>query len=74
MKQDIRLKTVLIIKKDGEYLVAKCPVTGRLIWRDSKWEAWKTRTRAKARSVVEKTGGEIYLFNPVAGQIRKYMG
>lgn len=68
---DIRLLTALIIRKDGMYLVGKKLWSDELRWSDSPWDAWKTRIRAKARSVQEKVGGEIMLWNPVAGQIRK---
>ncbi len=68
---DIRLLTALIIRKDGMYLVGKKLWSDELRWSDSPWDAWKTRIRAKARSVQEKVGGEIMLWNPVAGQIRR---
>lgn len=68
---DIRRQTGLIIRKDGEYLVGYVLYTDELRWSISPWDAWRTRIRAKARSIAEKTGGEIMLFNPVAGQIRK---
>ena len=69
---DIRMKTGLIIRKEGEYLVA-CEIgTNKLIWRTSQWDAWITRKRDDAKRVQEVTGGELILFNPVAGQIRKY--
>ena len=68
---ELRRQTRLIIRKDGEYLVGIRTVTGGLIWSLSPWDAWGTRVRANARSVQSKTGGEICLFNPVVGQIRK---
>ncbi len=73
MKNDIRLQTVLIIKKDNYYLVGR-NITGNIIWRQDYSDAWRTRVRAAARSIAEKTGGEIYLFNPVVCQLRKYVG
>jgi hypothetical protein len=73
MKNDIRLQTVLIIKKDNYYLVDR-NITGNIIWRQDYSDAWRTRVRAAARSIAEKTGGEIYLFNPVVCQLRKYVG
>jgi hypothetical protein len=69
---DIRLQTGLIVKNEAGYLVGYCEITDKFTWSDSPWDAWRTRVRAKARSVAEKTGCEIYLFNPVAGQIRKW--
>ena len=70
---DIRTKTGLIVEKDGEYLVA-CQIGTRvLVWRDSPWDAWITRNREDAKRVATVTGGELMLFNPVAGQIRRYL-
>lgn len=74
MKSDIRLQTVLIIRKGNNYLIARCPLTGRLIWRQDYSDAWRTRIIAKAKSIADKTGGEVYLFNPIVCQMRKYMG
>lgn len=69
---DIRLSTGLIIRKGNEYLVGLCIVTGKPRWSLSPWDAWSTRIRANAKTVVDRTGGDIYLFNPIAGSIRKY--
>jgi len=69
---DIRTKTCLIIRKNDEYLVRTILDTTDLRWSCSPWDAWRTRIRAKAKSIAEKAGGEIMLFNPVAGQIRAY--
>ncbi len=69
---DIRLQTVLIIHKDGYYLVGRNILTGSLICRRDYSDAWRTRIRAAAKSVADKTGGEIYLFNPVVCQLRRY--
>ena len=71
MKTDIRMKTGLIIRKDGEYLVACQIGTGNLVWSISPWDAWITRHREDAEQVNSIIGGELFLFNPVAGQIRK---
>ena len=68
---DIRTKTGLIIRKDGEYLVGRQIGTGTLIWSISPWDAWITRHREDAERVRSVTGGELTLFNPIAGQIRK---
>ena len=68
---DIRESTGLIIRKDGKYLVGKVLDLNILRWSDSPYDAWRTRIRAKARSIAEKTGGEIMLFNPIAGQERR---
>ena len=68
---DIRLKTALIIRKDGRFLVGRILYSEDLRWSDSPWDAWGTRIRAKARSVKEKVGGEVMLWNPVAGQLKE---
>ena len=68
---DIRTKTGLIIHKNGAYLVARQVGTGDLVWSASPWDAWITRSREDAESVMSIIGGELFLFNPVAGQIRK---
>lgn len=71
---DIRRKTCLIIRRGPEFLVGKVVFSEELRWSASPWDAWKTRIRANARSIAEKTGGEIMLFNPINGKIRKYRG
>ena len=68
---DIRFITCLIVRKDGMYLVGM-DLFGKLKWSNSPYDAWKTRIRAKARSVREKTGGEILLFNPAIGKVMHY--
>ena len=68
---DIRRNTGIIIGKDGLFLVGRILGTNELRWSVSPWDAWRTRIRANARSIAEKTGGETWLFNPVAGQIRR---
>ena len=65
---DIRLKTGLIIKRGPEFLVGRIMGTSELKWSDSPWDAWRTRDREAAERV---TGGDLWLFNPVAGQIRE---
>ena len=68
MKGEIRRQTVLIIRKDGEYLVGRQVYCGRLVWSLSAWDAWRTRDRAAARRVAEATGGVPVLFNPIIGR------
>lgn len=67
---DIRTLTGIIIRKDGFYLVGRDPF-GRLLWSNSPWDAWRTRRRDHALMVADKIGGTRYLFNPVAGQIKR---
>lgn len=70
--EDIRKQTGLIIRRGNEYLVGFILFTRELRWSISPWDAWRTRIRANARSIAEKTGGQIMLFNPVNGQLREY--
>jgi len=70
LKQDIRLKTCLVVSKQNKYLVGFSGVFLR--WSDSPWEAWQTRDKKAARKVADKIGGTLALFNPIVGQIRQY--
>ena len=70
---NIRAYTRLIIRKDGEYLVGCQVGTHHLVWSISPWDAWSTRRREDAERVISRVGGELILFNPIAGQIRKYV-
>ena len=67
---DIRKLTGIIIEKDGMYLVGRCPVTGSLLWRDSPYDAWRTRRRDKAFIVADRVNGRRFLFNPASGERR----
>ena len=69
---DIREKTVLIIGNGHEYLVGRQLGTGNLVWSISPWDAWFTRRPKDAKRVRDVIGGDLFLFNPVAGQIRRY--
>lgn len=71
-KDDIRLYTGLVIRKGNEYLVGVQAGTGLLRWSISPWDAWSTRIRANARTIAERTESDIYLFNPIVGQVRRY--
>lgn len=71
MKADIRLSTCLVIKKDGQFLQGNQMGTGILVWTNSPYDAWKTRCRGDAERVAFLVKGEILLFNPVIGKIRK---
>lgn len=72
MKGDIRAQTVLIIRRPNinEYLVGRQIYSGRLVWSVSKYDAWRTRDKEKARKVAAKTGGEPVLFNPITGRTK----
>jgi hypothetical protein len=71
MKADyIRTQTALIIRKHGRYLVGREMYEGPLVWSLSRYDAWKTRDREKARDIARKVGGIVMLFNPIVGQER----
>lgn len=68
---NIRTKTMLIVKRGSEFLVGTILYSTDLRWSDSPWDAWATRNKDKAMKVARKTGGDLWLFNPVAGQLRE---
>lgn len=67
---DIRTKTCIIIRKNGEYLVGRILGTNDLRWSIYAHEAWRTRDRKKAEEVARKTGGIMILFNPIVNKQR----
>ena len=69
---DCRQYTNLIIKKDGEYLVGVIAGTRILRWSNSPYDAWRTRKPDDAVRVSDLVGGQIMLFNPVVGQMRRF--
>lgn len=71
-RSDIRRSTGLIIKRGPEYLVGRILGSADLKWSISPWDAWRTRDRETAEAVARATGGDLWLFNPIAGQIREY--
>ena len=71
MRPDIRGKTVLIIEKDGKYYCGRMMVTGRQIWRETPYDARKTRKRELAVMAAQKYGGRVVLFNPIVGRVRE---
>ena len=42
-----------------------------LRWSTCPWDAWWTRNPEEAQQVARKTGGDVWLFNPVAGTARE---
>ena len=67
---ELRKKTFIIIRKNGEYLVGTILYSTDLRWSNSPYDAWKTRDREKAERVARATGGVMVLFNPVVNQRR----
>lgn len=70
MKDEIRKKTRLIVRKNGEYLVGMIIFSTDLRWSTSPYDAWWTRDREKAEAMARRTGGIVMLFNPVVGKVR----
>ena len=68
---DIRKKTVLIIKRGDKFMVARIMGSADLKWSTSPWDAWSTRRIEDAKRVARAVGGELWLFNPIAGQCRE---
>ena len=68
---NIREKTGIIIQKGNEYLVGLVLGGPELRWSLSPWDAWGPRDMEKARKIARRTGGDLWLFNPVAGQLRE---
>ena len=68
---DIRLKTVVVIRRGSEYLCGRSKVTGELMWSQSPYDAWNTRRMPDAERVAGRIGGRLVLFNPVVAQVRE---
>lgn len=68
---NIRSETCLIVRRGCEYLVGTILYSKDLRWSDSPYDAWRTRDRERARRLAKRIGGDVWLFNPVAGQIRE---
>ena len=68
---DVRLSTCLIIRRGPEFLVGTILYSRDLRWSISPWDAWRTRKWEKAERMAEYTGGDLWLFNPVSGQLRE---
>ena len=69
MRTDIRSRTGLIIRKDGEYLVGTICYSTDLRWSCSPYDAWRTRRKEDAERVAGKVGGKMVLFNPIVKQM-----
>ena len=68
---DIRAKTFLIVRRGNEYLVGRILYSTEYRWSLSPWDAWCTRDWGDAEYEARQTGGDLWLFNPVAGQLRE---
>ena len=68
---DIREHDCVIIRKGNEYLVGRIIFSTDLRWSTSAYDAWRTRDQEAAQRVAGKVGGQMMLFNPIVGKIRK---
>lgn len=68
---DIRQYTRLIVKRGDKYLVGKILYGNEYRWSKSEYDAWSTRDREEAEFVARRLGGDLWLFNPVAGQLKE---
>ena len=68
---NIRKQTQLIIRRGPEFLVGTILYSTDLRWSRSPWDAWGTRDREKAEKVARRVDGEIWLWNPVDGQLKE---
>ena len=69
--QYIRKATVLIVHRGTEYLVSRILYSTEYRWSTSPYDAWGTRKAEYARKMARRTGGELYLFNPISGELRE---
>lgn len=67
-RNEIRRKTCIVIRRNGEYLRGKDMLTRELMWTGSIYDAWKTRDLEQAKEVARKLGGITVLFNPILRQ------
>ena len=67
---DVRLATKLIVKRGNVFLVGRILGSRELRWSTSPYDAWSTRSKESAMKVAKKIGGDLWLFNPIAGQLR----
>ncbi len=67
---DIREQTCLIIRRGPDFLVGRIIFSTEYRWSWSPWDAWTTRDWDEAEEMAQRTGGDIWLFNPVAAQLR----
>ena len=66
----MRRKTVLVIKKDRQYLSRVEMLTRCVIWSPHLADAWSTREIGKARFLSEKFDAQIMMFNPIVWEVR----
>lgn len=73
MRNDIRRKTCIIIRKNSEYLVGTIMYSTDLRWSIYTHDAWRTRDMEEAEKIARRVGGVMVLFNPILNQ-KKVIG
>lgn len=71
MSMNPAMATGLIVRRGAEFLVARIPYSYEFRWSRSAYDAWKTRDREEAQGVARKLGGDLWLFNPITGELRE---
>ena len=65
-------KRVLIIQKNGEYLVGvPYSDTTFLRWSTSPYDAYRMDRRRIAKRIAERVGGNVVEFCPITGNVRQ---
>lgn len=70
-RQYIRRATVLIVRRGSDFLVGRIPYSLEYRWSTSPYDAWGCRRKETAEKVARKLGGDLWLFNPITGEIRE---
>lgn len=70
MKDDIRLHTYLIIRRNGEYVGGRILGSKEIRWTIYAHEAAKTRNRQIAEIAARRVGGILMLYNDITGEAR----
>lgn len=61
---------VYVIRKDGEYLVAKPYSDTRFLrWSGSAYDGIRIHSPNKAKALADIVGGTVFKFNPLTGAV-----
>ena len=72
MKDDLRKHTIIIIRKDGEYVASRMLRSNYIRMTIYAHEAVKTRDRELAEKVARAIGGTMMLYNDITLEIREF--
>lgn len=66
----MKSSNVLVIRKNGEYLVA-LPYSDTLmiLWSKSPYDGARLHSRSTAKKVADRVGGIVAEFNPITGTV-----